>query len=217
MLGEGVTVRVIHVLRKPLSEGTVASNTLKHGTGGLNIDACRISSLDPLSRKNAARNNDVYNEGVWKSGVFGSGDAAGGRWPANVILQHLEGCRCEGTKQVRGSSAGQTGGHSWGLVNDDGWEPKGVPDQRPWMKGATEGVANWICEPGCPVAQLDGQSGALTSGTGAVKRGSSRNTGGNGGAAYGAESRSEGTPMVSYGDTGGASRFYKQVGGKTDG
>ena len=34
-------MRVIHVLRKPLSESTVAANTLKHGTGGLNIDASR--------------------------------------------------------------------------------------------------------------------------------------------------------------------------------
>ena len=31
-------MRVIHVLRKPLSEKTVAANTLKHGVGGLNID-----------------------------------------------------------------------------------------------------------------------------------------------------------------------------------
>ena len=52
-------MRVIHVLRKPLSEGTVAANTLKHGTSGLNIDASRHE---------------------------------GGRWPANVILQHLDGC-----------------------------------------------------------------------------------------------------------------------------
>lgn len=38
---------VIHLARKPLS-GTVAQNTLKYGTGGLNIDACRIGTEDSL-------------------------------------------------------------------------------------------------------------------------------------------------------------------------
>jgi len=56
---------------------------------------------------------------------------------------------------------------------------------------------------------LDAQSGQLTSGTGAVKRASSKEQQGNRGAAYGAESRPDGAVMVTYGDTGGASRFYK--------
>jgi hypothetical protein len=30
-------MRLIHVLRKPLSEGTVAANTLKHGTGEFSL------------------------------------------------------------------------------------------------------------------------------------------------------------------------------------
>lgn len=38
---------VIHLVRKPLA-GTVASNALKYGTGGLNIDACRIGTGDNL-------------------------------------------------------------------------------------------------------------------------------------------------------------------------
>ena len=32
----------ICVARKPLSEKTIAENVLKHGTGGINIDGCRI-------------------------------------------------------------------------------------------------------------------------------------------------------------------------------
>lgn len=55
---------------------------------------------------------------------------------------------------------------------------------------------------------LDAQTGTLTSGTGAVKRASSADRAGNRGAALGAESRPEGTPMVSYGDSGGASRYF---------
>src|SRR5690606_1421659 len=34
----------ICVARKPLSEGTVAENVLKWGTGGINIDECRIGT-----------------------------------------------------------------------------------------------------------------------------------------------------------------------------
>ena len=33
----------IVLARKPLSEGTVATNVLRHGTGALNIDAGRVA------------------------------------------------------------------------------------------------------------------------------------------------------------------------------
>jgi len=46
------------------------------------------------------------------------------------------------------------------------------------------------------------------SGTGAVKRSSAAENEGNQGAAYGAESRPAGTPMVEYGDKGSAARFF---------
>jgi DNA modification methylase len=55
-------------------------------------------------------------------------------------------------------------------------------------------------------AEMDTQSGILTSGTGAFKRISAK--GGSNSASIGAESRSEGTEMLSYGDSGGASRFF---------
>jgi len=34
--------------RKPLSEKTVAQNVLKHGTGGINIDGCRVGTTDKI-------------------------------------------------------------------------------------------------------------------------------------------------------------------------
>lgn len=49
------------------------------------------------------------------------------------------------------------------------------------------------------------------SGTGAVKRASSRDRDGNRGSAYGAESRPEGSEMVSYGDAGSAARFFNAL------
>jgi hypothetical protein len=64
------------------------------------------------------------------------------------------------------------------------------------------------CADDCPVAGLDAQSGTLTSGTGAVKHASAK--GGTKSASIGAENRPEGMPMLCYGDTGGASRFFPQ-------
>lgn len=60
------------------------------------------------------------------------------------------------------------------------------------------------CAAGCPVAEMDRQSGMLKSGTGAKVQASA----GGRAACYGAESRSPGTACVEYGDSGGASRFF---------
>ena len=72
----------IVLARKPLSEKTVLNNVLKWGTGGLNIDGCRVE------------HNDTLTGGFGNGAIgFGGGDAKGvewkkkteGRWPANVI------------------------------------------------------------------------------------------------------------------------------------
>jgi hypothetical protein len=55
---------------------------------------------------------------------------------------------------------------------------------------------------------LDEQTGTLTSGTGAIIKESAPNRQGNTSTAFGAECRPEGTPIPSYGDSGGASRFF---------
>lgn len=65
--------------RKPL-EGTMAANALKHGTGNLNIDACRIKSDENRSRS-SGENKNAY--GSQSSGEFSQND--GGRFPANLI------------------------------------------------------------------------------------------------------------------------------------
>ncbi len=65
--------------RKPL-EGTVAENVLKHGTGGLNIDGCRIEGEKPL------RENTDGREGMFGLGSrVAGGNSEVGRWPANVM------------------------------------------------------------------------------------------------------------------------------------
>ena len=115
----------IILARKPL-DGTVAENVLKHGVGGLNIDACRveIDVGDPNRRPNAANHNKtVGNEiyGARKSTAEVCTQDQGyhsskGRWPANVIHDGSEevmaefgkaGERPGATSNSHGSSADQ--------------------------------------------------------------------------------------------------------------
>jgi DNA modification methylase len=80
------------LVRKPLA-GTVAANVQEHGTGAINIDACRIPG--PPSSGGAARNTalGLINDDGWKP-TPGSIDRtmSEGRWPANLVLSHTEWC-----------------------------------------------------------------------------------------------------------------------------
>lgn len=85
----------IVVARKPLA-GTVATNLLQHGTGALNIAACRTAAGQDYRDKCASvvglasnRNGDAYGE--W-AGVRADSAHDAGRWPTNVVLSHSEWC-----------------------------------------------------------------------------------------------------------------------------
>ncbi len=76
--------------RKPLSEKTVAKNVLKHGTGGLNIDASRIG-IDGGKPNVLATLN--YQDETTKNGTAKfrtknviHDDTVKGRFPANLVL-----------------------------------------------------------------------------------------------------------------------------------
>lgn len=70
----------IILARKPLI-GTVEANWREHGTGALNIDACRVEAVagdDPLQWESP-------RGGIWKSAPEAQAQAQTlGRWPANV-------------------------------------------------------------------------------------------------------------------------------------
>jgi len=155
---------VITIARKPCSETSGATNVLKWGTGGLNIRASRVqaSAKDvedarvPMAQFSKVRVDAhflAFPEGR-RGDLY---DMSGGRWPANLVLQHKPGCR---------------------QIATDFWE----------------------CEPDCPVAALDAQSGVSTSPSNPVTRGASP--------LFGIGDKGLG---VGYGDTGGVSRFFKQV------
>jgi site-specific DNA-methyltransferase (adenine-specific) len=105
----------IIVARKPFP-GTVAANVLAHGTGGMNIDRCRVG--DEIRVNPAAGNKPggaAYMMSVHGMPQNVDSKEAAGRWPANVVLSHGEECELES------------------------------------------------CVEGCPVAELDRQSGATKS------------------------------------------------------
>ena len=83
----------IVLARKPLAEKTVARNVLAHGTGAINVDACRIATDEQIAAHHGTANPRVAMGDGWGEG-YQVGEAAttppntAGRWPANVLLDH---------------------------------------------------------------------------------------------------------------------------------
>jgi len=69
----------ILMARKPL-EGTVAANLLKHGTGAINVDGCRVGA-EVTSRRNTA---EMGYHGGNLAPSYATGSTQG-RWPANFM------------------------------------------------------------------------------------------------------------------------------------
>lgn len=66
--------------RKPLSEKTVAANVLEHGTGGINIDGCRVGDeILPAQKAGQAQIGTFERKDMFTP-------ERQGRWPANLIL-----------------------------------------------------------------------------------------------------------------------------------
>lgn len=90
------------LVRKPLSEKTVAANVLKWGVGGINIDGCRISTGGKVVWKVPPTEKQTSSVMVYDKPGDGSdsmfknkGDRQGtplGRFPANLVLSHSEHC-----------------------------------------------------------------------------------------------------------------------------
>ena len=198
----------IVVARKPLA-GTVVATVLAYGTGALNVDGCRVAG--PAGNGHWVRNGEMGTRGIYGQGGqagedFGRENPAAGRWPPNVLLTHAEGCQPAGSLIVRGDHRIGGQGQRPGGFGDVGAAPGDAQPNGP-LYGDSE-VTVWDCEPGCPVAELDRQSGVLDVGYSRNKARSGADRAGNTSAAYGAESRPAGSQMVGYGDAGGASRFF---------
>lgn len=77
----------ILLARKPL-DGTVAANVLAHGTGGINVDGCRVGDEDmsPQWDREWRDNTGVFNDGFPQTGRVRGKTPPPGRWPANLAL-----------------------------------------------------------------------------------------------------------------------------------
>lgn len=126
-------MKVIYVLRKPLT-GTVAANVLKHGVGGLNIDATRIGSevrYNPIVSNKAGGSS--LNMSVRGMPQDTQGRMAEGRWPANLILgsdlahdpdvfpvtKGVTWCRTDGARPFNNAGA-DTGHTAWKQDDTEG-------------------------------------------------------------------------------------------------
>jgi len=92
--------------RKPLSEKTIAANVLKWGTGGINIDGCRVGTEEKLSF-GSRELGDGVKYGKCKPTTDGEQNPQG-RFPANLIhsgeqevLELFPETRARGNKTIK--------------------------------------------------------------------------------------------------------------------
>ena len=208
--GWGTALKPAHepicLARKPLSEKTIAENILKWGTGGINIDGCRISTNDNTKREwqgIIASGSKIY---AWnKEKIIGQGKSGGhsqGRFPANLILE----CICDEVIDTKIKGHRHSGKPS---------PNKKVSIFGNVMTGNTKcytdnnGNEKTIIHtnPGCPCYMLDRQSGERSFGN---KQGGYSYKGKH----YqvkGFIQNNSPQALSNYGDTGGASRFFYQA------
>lgn len=191
----------IVLARKPLEKGlSIAENVMKWGTGGINIDGCRVG--------NGAKKWETPREGIWTTDIDAKAeliDNPQGRFPANLIMTHHPECECRGLKKIKAikggsgeatmnSGMGKNG--IYGSYSHDklGDNAGGVGDEN-----GEETIEDWICHPDCPIKIMDEQSGILKSGAmDSVTKGGKFNV-------YGQMSERR---VVNPPSEGGASRFF---------
>jgi site-specific DNA-methyltransferase (adenine-specific) len=92
------------LIRKPLSEKTVAANVLKWGTGALNIDGSRVATQDNLNggayAETKGRKNATYGKLDYEAGQYKQPQ---GRFPANLIFS----CPCDSDSHMLGCAVGE--------------------------------------------------------------------------------------------------------------
>lgn len=171
----------IIVFQKPY-EGKPVECITATGAGALWVDGGRIGTADndPNWRRATGQNGGADS-------MFGVGNhyrpetLTQGRWPANLVLTHLPTCERVGVKRVDCSDPRRADGSvnaSWGTsgiysgANSEGMNKPNYADP-----DGKETVADWRCEPECPVRRLGEMSGERKSGAITAGQPSGRNMG----------------------------------------
>lgn len=146
--------------QKPIEAGGYARNVLKWGTGALNIAACSVGTEE--IETNGQKTQWGITDILQPSTAGFTGGRRSGRWPANLVLSHTLFCVQVGSAEVKAddhirhnSEADRPTAavYGWSIRQTKGIGTNGL-----------ETVPVWDCAAGCPVAELDKQSGTLTSG-----------------------------------------------------
>ncbi|MFM2281034.1 MAG: hypothetical protein RLZZ444_3265 [Pseudomonadota bacterium] len=84
-------IEPIYMGQKPFSEENGTANILKHGTGAVNIDGCRIHADDAKGYEYTVRRiapgatQNATGQTKFEDGTLYTGKTQDGRWPANLI------------------------------------------------------------------------------------------------------------------------------------
>ncbi len=210
--GFGTALKPSHepivVARKPL-DGTMAENILKWGVGGLNIDGCRVGNEELTTHTGRPSPLTGDERTGSDAGMFQAGSPTEyrephmGRWPPNLVLTHAPTCKRVGMRTVTTDGhwpEGSATGYSEGIGNGHHIY------EGPGLQLKNEEMELWACEEGCPIKELDRQSGITKSGD-FHQTGQSANTEQPGGWRTGPR-----TEKFFEGDEGGASRFFPTFG-----
>jgi DNA modification methylase len=193
----------ICMARKPIEEKTITDNVLKYGTGGINIDGCRVgftSENDKNNTLNAKYTTDKDNKQSedWGTKQIGNVSKEEGRFPANFIIE----CTCD--EVISGENNGlkketfeNYGNGEYGKKDGRKTQPTAKKIEGTWYKDTGDIHTN----PDCPCRLLDEQSGEGKS----VKRKKVSNTISKPNIDFGGGIKNIDNE---YEDTGGASRFF---------
>ena len=195
-------VEPIVVARKPLSEKNVALNVLKWGTGGINIDACRIEHNEEVKETNRTQKGNTWNEnnsGLRNNMPTLASPSPKGRFPANVILE----CTCDEVIEKE-EEVSKNIDFKQEKQSDMGWGTRKCITRPQKQKYIIH------TNPNCPCYMLDKQSGELKSGYMSPKLHKRNKTQGKYQSPHGIYGvwNNQGLLNETYGDKGGASRFF---------
>ena len=154
----------ITVARKPC-EGSLTRNVLAYGTGGLNIDATRIHTHgenfdnvhgQPVAKLATQREGETDED--WRDRIENAPARLEaleklkslGRWPANIVFSHADGCVQVGTRTVKGRAINRftDGAKVFGGGAGHAYSSEQMPD---------DVVPVFECVVGCPIAALEEQ------------------------------------------------------------
>lgn len=124
--GWGTALKPAHepicVARKPLA-GTVAENILQFGTGGMNIDDCRIHGYDALAGRKRHGGGIAENHSSFVL-PDSKNESPAGRWPANFIhdgsdeVVNLFPAKAGAAAPVKGTEQSEVTNGIYGKFND---------------------------------------------------------------------------------------------------